>query len=170
MNAIERMRAEFDEAFAAPRAGGNGAGEMLVAIRAAGRGYALRMSQIAGLARDRKIVAIPSPLPELLGLAGVRGELVPVYSLSAWLGHGREPTTRWLALCGTGERAGLAFGEIEGQISIQPGQLVAGAGDAGEHVRDWLRVDGENRPIVDVGSILEGIQRQCRGGPAAKER
>jgi chemotaxis signal transduction protein len=171
VNAIERMRAEFDAAFAAPRSAGDGSGEMVVAIRVAGRAYALRMSQIAGLARDRKIVAIPSPVPELLGLAGVRGELVPAYSLAAWLGHGREPTTRWLALCGTGERAGLAFGEIEGQLGIQPGQLVVGAGpDSGEHIRDWLRIDGENRPVVDVESILEGIQRRCRGGPAAKER
>jgi chemotaxis signal transduction protein len=165
----ERLKREFDDAFAAPRVASNGAGEMVVSIRIAGHAYALRMSQIAGLARDRRIVAIPSPVPELLGLAGVRGELVPTYSLAAWLGHGREPTTRWLALCGAGERAGLAFGEIEGQLAIEPGQLVA-APESTAHVRDWLRADGDTRPIVDVGSILEAIQRRCRADAAAKER
>ena len=166
----ERLRREFDDAFAAPREAQGGAGEIVVTIRVAGHAYALRMGQIAGLARDRKIVAVPSPVPELLGLAGVRGELVPVYSLAAWLGHGREATARWLALCGAGERAGLAFGEIEGQLAVQPGQLVAAPPSGGheEHVRDWLRTDGDTRPIVDVASIFAAIQRRCRGD-AAKE-
>ncbi len=174
----ERLKREFDDAFAAPRIASNGAGEMVVGIRVAGHAYALRMSQIGGLARDRRIVAIPSPVPELIGLAGVRGELVPTYSLAAWLGHGREPTTRWLALCGAGERAGLAFGEIERQLAIDPGQLVSARSAAqlvappetAEHVRDWLRTDGDTRPIIDVGSILEAIQRRCRADAAAKER
>ena len=72
-----------------------------------GAPFAFRLAEIAGVAVDRKLTSLPSPVPELLGLAGLRGRLVPVYSLTALLGGTPEGTAgRWLVLdCGRSRRA-----------------------------------------------------------------
>src|SRR5258708_16163647 len=79
----------------------------------------MRVSEISGLATDRKIVAFPSPIPELLGVAGIRGALVPVYSLAMLLGYNAETErTRWLALCGTEDSVDLVLSDFDGYIRI----------------------------------------------------
>ena len=69
----EQLRAAFDRAFAAPPPGAAATTVDLLAIRCAEQPIALRMSEVLSIHTDRKIVPVPSPAPELLGLFGVRG-------------------------------------------------------------------------------------------------
>src|SRR5260370_41047957 len=80
---VAELRSVFDQARAAPfSSGAEEHTEDLLAIRVSRDAYAIRVSEIAGLATDRNIVAFPTPIPELLGVASIRGALVPVYSLA----------------------------------------------------------------------------------------
>jgi len=164
----EQMRELFDRSFAAPRIAAGEAHAIFIAIRIAGDRYALPMGELAGLARDRKVVRVPSPVAELIGVAGLRGEPIAVHSLAAWLGRGRETNPRWLALCGEADRVGLAFGDIEGQLQALPEQILQASGV--EHVRGWLRTGDVTRAVLHVGSILEAIRRRCGDARASKER
>ncbi len=122
---VAELRGVFDQARAAPfSSGAEEQTENLLAIRVSRDAYAIKVTEISGLATDRKIVAFPSSISELLGVAGIRGVLVPVYSLAALLGYDAEAgQVRWLALCGTEEPFALALGEFEGYMRVPRAQL-----------------------------------------------
>jgi len=171
---VAELRRVFDEARAVPfSAGTEGQAEDLLAIRISGDAYAIKVSEIAGLATGRKVVPVPSPIPELLGLAGIRGTLVPVYSLNALLGYGSQAERpRWLALCGTEECFALAFHEFEGYLSIAPGDLypVEQKDAACIHVKEIARGLGAVRAVVSIALLRETIQERCRRNSVPKER
>lgn len=146
--------------------------ENLLAIRLAGDPYAIRVSQISGLAADRKVSVLPSPVPELLGVAGIRGELVPVYSLSSLVGHDRDGSARWLALCGVEEPVGLAFSDFEGYLNVPSIQVYpTGQNHAiREHVHDAVRIGDLVRAIINIPSVIETIKRRCGQGRVSQER
>lgn len=160
----EAIRRAFDEAFAAPPRVRDRDSESLLAIRVAGEPFAIRVREIAGLVPPRKVVPLPTRLPELLGLAGIRGEIVPVYSLATLLGY--RPTdggARRLVLCGSKRPIALAFEALEGHLSVSPSDLYA-AETPREHIRVVARAGAAVRPVVDLPSVLESIQRRL--GPA----
>lgn len=164
MTTLELKKA-FDHAYAVPPPRLDSKQmENLLAIRVDGDPYAIRVSQINGLASDRKVVAVPSRTPELLGVVGIRGGLVPVYSLAALVGHdGDVNGGRWLALCGTEEPIGLAFSDFEGYFKVPLIHVYpAGLNHAiHESVRDAVRTADVTRAIVNIPSIVETIRRRC---------
>lgn len=168
------LRSVFDKARALPfTLSREEQAESLLAIRVSQDAYAVRVNEISGLVTDRKIVPFPSPIPELLGVAGIRGALVPVYSLAALLGYGAEAgQVRWLALCGTEEPLALAFGGFEGYTQIPLGQLYsAGQKDVSRmYVTHVAQVTNSVRAVVSIPLIRKAIQEHCRSGRVHKER
>jgi chemotaxis signal transduction protein len=168
------LRNAFDRARAIPLS--TGAVEQvagMLSIRVSGDPYAIRVSEISGLANDRKVVAFPSSIPELLGVAGIRGGLVSVYSLAALLGYGREAgQARWLVLCGAEEPVGLAFSDFEGYFTVPLTQVYAtDQKDAARaRVKHVLRTGELVCAVVNVPDILESIKRRCDNSRPSKER
>ncbi|MDB6013550.1 MAG: cheW3-2 [Gammaproteobacteria bacterium] len=141
--------------------------ENLLALRVAGDAFAIRLSEISGLATDRKLVAFPSPVPELLGVAAIRGRLVPVYSLAALLGYSAPGTPgRWLVLCGTEEPVGLAINDFEGYVRVPLSQVYAAEqkDDVTAHVKYVVRTADTVRDVVSIPHIMEIIKSRCRNG------
>ena len=88
---VAELRRLFDESFAAPPQRHDAALEQMLAITLQGERYAIRVSEISGLALPKgKVLPVPSSVPELLGLTGVRGTVVPVFSLALLLGLGQS--------------------------------------------------------------------------------
>lgn len=169
-----QLRAEFDHAFSLPAQTEAAGGRHLLAIRTGGKPYALDPREIAGLQVDRAIVPVPGLLPEWLGLAGIRGGLVPVYSLAALLGHGQPAAagTRWLALCGSGQLFGLAFDEFERHLSLAPAQFAtADSGSTGTgHVGAVVQTEDAPRPVISIPSVAAEIARRCATVTVSKEK
>jgi purine-binding chemotaxis protein CheW len=160
------LRREFDLAFASAPSEAIGQTQDLLALRIAGDHYALRLRDVAGLVTGKKIVALPTRTPELLGIVGIRGRLVCVYSLEALLGYGpsaEQPP--WLVLCRTDETVAFAFHECQGSFRISSSDVcVASEPDvARRHVREVARA-GVVRAIVNVQSLMDTLKR--RGGGA----
>src|SRR5215470_1210816 len=86
------LKHTFDRAFAAPVLTDTDATEDLIEIGAGGSLYCLRLSEITGLYNDKTITSLPGSPPALLGIAGFRGAIVPIYSLAALLGGARGET------------------------------------------------------------------------------
>lgn len=168
------LRDAFDRARAIPLStAGVEQVEGLLSIRVAGDPYAIRVSEISGLANDRKVVAFPSSIPELLGVAGMRGGLVSVYSLAALLGYGREAgQARWLVLCGAEESVGLSFSDFEGFFTVPSTQVYAAdkRDAARARVKHVLRAADLVCTVVSIPDLLESIKRRCDNSRPSKER
>jgi chemotaxis signal transduction protein len=153
---VSALREAFDRAFAEPPPQREEAPQKFLAVRAGGAPFAFRLAEIAGVAVDRKLTSLPSPVPELLGLAGLRGRLVPVYSLTALLGGIPESTAgRWLVLIAEGHVA-LATESVAGYRFGQKGDvlpLVSGA----PHSTETLRVADGAYGIVSVPALVKQI-------------
>jgi chemotaxis signal transduction protein len=173
-NKAAELRNAFDRARAIPLS--TGAVEQvegLLSVRVSGDPYAIRVGDISGLANDRKVIAFPSSIPELLGVAGIRGGLVSVYSLAALLGYGREADqARWLVLCGAEEPIGLAFSAFEGYLAVPLAQVYATdrRDVARAHIKHVLRSADQVCAVVSIPDILESIKRRCDSSRPSKER
>jgi chemotaxis signal transduction protein len=175
------FRNAFDKAFAQPRVTGNEAAwEDFLTIRITGDGYALRLREIAGLVKGRRVVPCPGDVPEFQGIAGVRGTLVSVYSLPALLGYSTGPEqAAWLLLCGaegmagTGDEAvGLAFAEFSGFVRALQSQIHTARDSeapSSQSVRsaEFLRIGGEVRTIVSIPRVLSRCFDHAARTPAA---
>lgn len=156
MSTADELRRAFDASFAAAIADRASSDEDVLSIAIAGRPYALRLSEIAGLFAGRTIVRVPSRHPEQLGLAGFRGAIVPVFDLAALLELPRASSPRWIVIAAR-SRVGLAFDALEGHRRIAPGDIAASNEQAGpEVVRDGDRLI----PIVRLASVLARIERK----------
>jgi chemotaxis signal transduction protein len=162
------FRHAFDKTYALPRASGNDAAwDDFLAIRVAGDGYAIRLGEIAGLVKGRRVIACPSSVPEFQGIASVRGSLVSVYSLPALLGYNiAAGQVSWLFLCAVEPSMGFVFPEFAGFVRALPGQIHSATDrDApsrqSARTPQVLRTDGEVRAIVSITRLLA----RCLGQP-----
>src|SRR5689334_7571216 len=95
---VEALRREFDGSFALPQREAAPDAIEVLAIRVGGKPFALRLSEVAGVATGRRLTPVPSARRGMLGLVGVRGSLVAVFDLAVLLGE--PPNTaepRWVA-------------------------------------------------------------------------
>lgn len=156
----EDMRRSFDAGFAlAPDASARETTDFL-AIQAGGGRYALRVGDLSGLVGHPTIVPLGSADPALLGIAGIRGQLLPVYRLAALIGAGRvDGESAWLAVCGTEEPVALAFAALDGHLRV-PAADVYTPPDQPDHrfVREALRLGPDVRYVLDMPSILAAIR------------
>ena len=156
---LAHLRRVFDESFAEPAETETEDLLALIAIRLSGEALVLRADQITGIARLRRVTPAPSCIPELIGLAGMRGTLLPVFSLAALLGLARSEECSWVALAHRESPVGLAFDEFEGQIETRPACLYDDASaPARRHVRQLAQFGSAVRAVVDVASVVEAIR------------
>jgi chemotaxis signal transduction protein len=163
-NRAAALRAEFDQSFASAPHADAAAVEDLLAIGIDGDPYLLRLAEVSGLYADKRLMWLPSSVAELLGIAGFRGTVLPVYDLGMLLGKPRAVAPRWTVVDANG-RVGLAFDALSGFLRAPPETIVPDAREArGRHVRDVLKGD-MIRPIVDLTSILQTLDRGGASGP-----
>ncbi len=165
------LRDAFDRAFASARPSDARADVDLLAIRVGADPFALRLADVSALFADRKILRLPGPIPELLGLAGFRGATLPVYDLRALLGYPALAAPRWLVIAAERPIA-IAFDAVGRHLRV-PSSAIAATDDRDRtrrHVREVVRADGIARPIVHVPSILEAVQKRAHSFVPRKER
>jgi chemotaxis signal transduction protein len=158
----DELRRAFDRSFAEPPSEHVARFEDFLAITVGGDAFAIRLGEVAGLFADKAITPVPSAVAELVGVAGFRGAIVPVYDLRALLGYRTSEPSRWLVLVAAkGAPVALAFDHFEGQLRVPP-EAVANDEKVGERAgraREVIRVAGGTRSIVNISSVLEAVTR-----------
>jgi chemotaxis signal transduction protein len=149
---LERLKREFDDGFAAPPAPRPAAHVGLLVVRVAGRDLALRTAELAGLLRPRRIVPLPAEDPAVIGVAGIRGRVVAVYSLASLLGHKDDAPPEWLVLVGPDPIA-WSFARFLGHHQVEQGEITAAVETRG-HLAELARISGTVLPVIDVKSLL----------------
>jgi chemotaxis signal transduction protein len=149
---LAQLREDFDRSFTEPARQHDAEYVELLAVRAGGRPYALRLSQASGVHSDRPVTPLPGPQAALLGVAGFSGAIVPVYDLAALLGHAVPERPRWLVLAAGKPALALAFHELDGHVRIPVSIIVDEAdGHSGpDLLRGMAPLQGGIRPIVDL--------------------
>ena len=158
------LRSLFDESFTVAPVSKPERLEGLLAIRVGADPYVVCLSQIAGLYADRRVVAVPSPVAQLLGIVGLRGMMAPVYDLAALLHYPPAASPRWMVLAGGPQPVGFAFESFEAHVQVARASLVNDEEQAAstvttrQHVRGNVRVAGALRPIIHIASVVETIR------------
>jgi chemotaxis signal transduction protein len=97
--------------------------QAVVEVRVGEAIYTFAAEDVVQVMRDCVVTPVPSALASLLGVTGVRGAVVPVFSLAALTGIGRgqinaregDGIVEWLLLCRCGaEVVGLACDDVVG--------------------------------------------------------
>jgi|HubBroStandDraft_2_1064218.scaffolds.fasta_scaffold298540_1 chemotaxis signal transduction protein len=161
------LRRAFDQGFSdlledAPRDS-----EELLAIRVGRDPYALKLTDLGGLGSSRKIVPLPTRNAALLGVAGVRGTLVPVYSLAVLLGYSTNAASpRWFAVSLNPDPVALAFEEMEGFVRVSRADmsLAPRLEGAGRPVAATVRMGEILRLVVDTSGMVVGLKAGAPSG------
>lgn len=166
------LRADFVRSFASPVVDAVPDTVDLLAIRVAGVSYALRMDDIAEVSAQRRVVPVPTSDKTLLGLAGIRGVVVPVYSLAMVLEHApSELGSAWFAIHMGKERIALAFDLLERYVRVPRASLHAITEAApAEHISAIVRLDDAQRAVIDIPSIVRAIEAREHVRDTSKER
>lgn len=157
---LDELRQSFDQSFAVPQVRESWDLERFVAIRIGRDRFALRTHEIAGIEPKKPILPLPVDRRALLGVAGLRGRLVPIYSLALLLGYSETVGDRqWLALIGQDSAFGIAFSEFEGQVQASPDDLsVLGHTEDHPFARQVLRHAGGLLLVLDISRITAACQ------------
>lgn len=166
-----RLRETFDRAFAEAPVAAADRPEDFLAVRIGGDPYAIRLADVAALHRDRKIVALPNRAPELLGIAGFRGRMAPVYDLGALLGYAQNPKPTWLVISRGKSPVGLAVEQFEAHARVPRENMFSADQEknARHHVRGAVRIDQLLHPLIHVASVLEAIAERVNAEGPRKE-
>jgi chemotaxis signal transduction protein len=159
------LRREFDRGFAQAPPTQAARFENMLAVRIGGAAYAIRLAEILGLYADRNIVALPTAMPELLGMVRFRGQIAPVYDLAALLGYSVSRAPRWMVVVRQRETVALAFDAFEAQVLVATDRILAAIGDGNDtrpHVHGAVHAHAAVRPLVHLPSVFEDIQRRVQ--------
>ncbi|MFL5344980.1 MAG: chemotaxis protein CheW [Hyalangium sp.] len=156
---LAELKAEFDASFTRPAARAEARWEVLLRLRVGGSPLAVPLERLAGLHALPRVVALPGSPPGLLGVAGLRGQLVAVHDLAARLGLPSDERPRWLLLSGGERRVGLAVGGFEGQLRVPPEQFQPHADAAPRPYLNTtvLRPGEAPLPVLDVASLVKDL-------------
>jgi purine-binding chemotaxis protein CheW len=164
------LRAAFDQSFAEPVAGERPEQLDFLAVRIAGDPYALRLSEIQSLHASRSVVMAPSELPELLGIAGFRGVLTPVYDLARVLGYGAEPAAKWLVVVQHARPVAFAFAAFEAHLRVTHKSVSAAAIEDNASVRGAVQRGANALPLLHLPSLVAGIAQRIKAFGSVQER
>jgi chemotaxis signal transduction protein len=164
------LRGAFDRGFADPRNLESVSVLDMLLIVVAGSQYVIRLDEVTGLFADKAVTRLPGRLPELIGIAGFRGAVVPVYDLRTLLGHPRSAASRWMVIAGRPTAVGLAFDAFGRHLRVARDTLTKQTnGGRGDHAREAILLDGHMRPVISIPSILRSIAARAQGGSSRKE-
>lgn len=150
----QSLREAFDRRFAAPASYVAEAPVNLLGLRVGGETFALPLDALSGLHALRRLVPLPGCDGALLGLTGVRGRLVPVFSLASLLNRPPEPAVSWLVLVGQDEPVALAFSELEGHFQLPRELLIRAHAERSPGAPSMLLPDGSARQLIDLAALI----------------
>ena len=164
------LREAFDRSFTEAAAAERPEQLDFLALRIAGDAYAVRLSEIQSLHVSRKLVEAPSLLPALLGLAGFRGVLTPVYDLGQLLGYPAAPSAKWLVIARGAAPIAFAFETFDAHLRVAQDQLSAPELGSNAAIRGAIRHGDSALPLLHLPSLVEGIAQRIKALGSSQER
>ena len=121
-----------------------------IGFRIGDRYFVSSIAEVNEILTPPALTGVPGARAWLLGIANVRGNLVPVVDLRDFILGGRSPiadSSRVLVVRQVGGSVGLLVDEVVGQRSFGEDQIAAAVGEDDEHYANFV---GENVQLGDV--------------------
>jgi purine-binding chemotaxis protein CheW len=138
----------------------DGSDQRFLTFRSEERVYALPAGQVAEVIRTTPLARVPQAPKSLLGLANLRGVVMPVASVRAMLGRNETPATsmsRLIVLDGAAPVA-VAVDEVTGLVAVPDRDIRRGETElstlAGEELRGVFQSGGKIAKILDMDALL----------------
>jgi len=152
-------------------------GIKVVVFDVGGTSFGIRLADVREIIRTPVLTNMPLGPRSLLGLANVRGEVLPVLSLRRLLGFADAPLLEATRVLVTGARmfVGLAVDRIVDLLTISPERIEAAAGVSG-FPRDLFEgainnISGNRTlALVDSGKVQRAELLGLSGGAAQRAR
>lgn len=167
------LRSAFDKSFALPPVQVSVERDDLLTIRVAGAPYAIRLHEVTGIVTRRKVISVPNAGAHLLGVSGIRGNIVPVFSLASILGYGpATDSPRWLILCGVEEPLGLGFSDFDGYLQVPTSSFHSEDLTSSSHgyVKEVVRTEVAVFPVISLPLVSAALQNQTSPSGLTKEQ
>ena len=100
---------------------------------------------------------MPTPVTGLLGLAGLRGAMVPVYDLRALLGVNPVDEPRWMVTAAAATVA-FAFDGFDGHLRLDPSAIARGESTV-------VIAGGVTRAVISLAALITELERRIAGLP-----
>ncbi|MBI4821839.1 MAG: chemotaxis protein CheW [Deltaproteobacteria bacterium] len=157
------LRRVFDAEFATPERARSVETQPFLLVRVASEHLSIRVLDLGGIETTRRVLRIPSSAPALLGVARIRGLVVPVFGLARLLGLPEPDESPWIALSKEPAPLGLAFAELEGHLGATQDALsssnAASVGSPRFTGDEVLRAD-RLRPVISIRRVVSEIRGQ----------
>jgi purine-binding chemotaxis protein CheW len=127
----------------------------LLAVTADAYALAVPLKEMAGLCTDRTITPLPGSPPDLLGVAGLRGHLIPVYDLAHVLDKGQIRERRWIVLAAGSPAFAVAVDRVDGLLRVSRDAIAA---PEQETTPAMVYTENGPRPVVDLAAVRKKIQ------------
>ena len=165
---FEDLKRAFDLTFQQPLVERGQELVHLLMVRIGTARFALKVADLAGLARAQTVVPIPGAGSGLLGIAGLKGRMIAVYSLAAMIGSPELNTeqNRWMVLCRCEKEIALAFTAVTGTMMVPRAELSPASSGAPPHATDTVGSSSSQLWLLNVSSIAENIVKKT-GAPAS---
>jgi purine-binding chemotaxis protein CheW len=162
---VAELRDAFDRSFAMPTGNRAEVRRMFLVLAVGAERYAIALDAILGIEKHRKIVPLPLHAPGLMGLAGFRGQLVPVFSLAALLraAEATEPSP-WLVFCKGPTPMALAFDQFAGSERVAGSDIYTTEAKEGLSplATQTVRIGTMNLPILDIPSVAAAARQRLK--------
>lgn len=159
---LRALRADFDQSFAFDAKVDNPDVMELLEIGVGKEVFALALNDVRGLYADPTITALPTRVPSLLGLAGVRGATVAVHDLAALLGVGSDRKPRWLVVAREAPVA-FSFTSLGRTLRLDAATVIA-APEARDTLVANVRFDAHSYgALVQMDRVLRRVQASSHG-------
>jgi purine-binding chemotaxis protein CheW len=152
-------------------------GERFLTFRSEGRLYALPAADVAEVVRMLPLARVPQSPKSLMGLANLRGAVMPVASLRGLLGRDDPAVLQAsrLIVLGGATPVALAVDEVVRLLRIGAGKVSTAqadvASDSGEQLTGVFEADREVVKILDLPALLKrGFARSAAAQPQAVAR
>lgn len=154
----ERLRKSFDEIFARPPEIPPAQTDMLL-VTVGETVRAVRLEQISRVARNPGTVRVPARAEAFVGVAGLRGTVLPVFSLAALLGLPAVNSDWLLIVQGNNQQDALAFAceSVQGYVRVAV---------TGEKISGVVNFGGENYSVVDLYALRTRLEIATRSNDA----
>jgi len=136
--------------------------EQYIAFQVAGETYGVSIGQIAEISKPMTTTEVPRTADFVLGIANVRGSVIPVIDAAARLGLSRRPRTRSsrvLIVRHEGELHGILIDSVVGVVPIAPEHLeeAPGAigGTRGDFIQSLARYEDSLLIVLDLDVLLD---------------
>jgi len=159
---FEELKRSFDLTFQQPLVERGQEVVHLLVVRIGTARFALKVADLAGLARAQTVVPLPGADSGLVGLAGLKGRIVAVYSLAAMIDCPELSTeqNRWMVLCRCEKEIALGFTAVTGTIMVPRTELSPVSPGAPRHATDAVGSGSSQLWLLNVSSIAETIVKK----------